>query len=132
MSHQTILDHLVETYLKQREYFKDDSWWESEAAVDELYNVHLDFRRFPTPPGARYVELYHTIIKPLVDSGAITFMPKEQMELSHIFCFERGGVLCVIDGSLRVFNAIQHGVVKLPMYLWDDRRDDGADSSGIV
>lgn len=123
VDHETVLRHLKNTYLRTRTYFRDDCWHEEQIAVDELYNAHSDFRRFCTPPGERYVDIYPKYIAPLVQSGAISFMPEAALPLSRICCFVSEERRFVIDGSLRVFNAIQFGRDVLPAYVWREDAD---------
>jgi len=124
VEHKVVLDHLVETYLKDRPYFKDDCWYEIEVNPLVLCNMHTDFRGYKTKSGAYYHDIYSSLIAPLIASGELEFMPQIALPESHIFCLERNGTFYVIDGSLRVFNAIQYHRKTLPAYLWQGNAVD--------
>lgn len=124
VAREEVLQHLVRTYLTQRDYFKDDCWYAADVQVCELVNIHPEFRRFKTPPGVLYVDVFRSYIKPLLE--VMEFMPRERLAESRVCCIERDGQLCVIDGSLRVFNAIEFDTKTLPAYVWRQGGSSGS------
>jgi hypothetical protein len=118
VAHEVVLAHLAKTYLLTLGYFRDDRWYEATIGVEGLYNTQSDFRGFAVPKGERYVDIWPVYLSPLVTSGALRFMPDGCLKPSHICCYAHEGRMYVIDGALRVFNAVQFGVARLPAYIW--------------